>query len=70
MAPDGECPSDALADVTDGPKDEKEEGTEEDELAEYGLDKYDEEDVGEDICALFLGEIPTKHFTTYCVYFN
>lgn len=48
MAPEGESPSDATANVAEGPKDENEEGKEEDdELAEYGLDKYDEEDTGE-----------------------
>lgn len=64
MVPEGESPSDATADVADGPKDENEEGKEEDdELAEYGLDKYDEEDVGEDVCAQLFG----KYLTVYCL---
>lgn len=57
MAPEGESPSDATADIAESPKDENEGGKEEvDELAEYGLDKYDEEDVGEDVCAQFFGK--------------
>lgn len=37
------------SDTAEVPQDESEEGKEEgDELAEYGLDKYDEEDAGEE----------------------
>lgn len=37
------------SDTAEVPQDESEEGKEEeDELAEYGLDKYDEEDTGEE----------------------
>lgn len=37
------------SDTAEVPQDEREEGKEEeDELAEYGLDKYDEEDAGEE----------------------
>ncbi|XP_070784967.1 periodic tryptophan protein 1 homolog isoform X2 [Enoplosus armatus] len=40
-------PKSNTEDVAEVPKDENEEGKEEDdELAEYGLDKYDEEDIG------------------------
>lgn len=40
-----ENPSSSMADVAEAPKDENEgEKEEDDELAEYGLDKYDEED--------------------------
>lgn len=47
---DEQCPSDTV-DVARAPKEEAEGGEEdEDELAEYGLDKYDE-DTGECVCA-------------------
>lgn len=47
MAPEQNLVNDA-ADEAEVPKEENEDGKEEDdELAEYGLDKYDEEDTGE-----------------------
>ncbi|XP_041833680.1 periodic tryptophan protein 1 homolog [Melanotaenia boesemani] len=43
--PSEQNPSNATADAAEVPKDESDEGVEEDEeLAEYGLDRYDEED--------------------------
>lgn len=66
MAPEGESASDATADVAEGPKNENEEGKEEDELAEYGLDKYDEEDIGEDVCAQFFGNFWQNKFFCQC----
>lgn len=47
MAPE-QNPGNATADVAEVPNDENEGGKDEDDdLAEYGLDKYDEEDTGE-----------------------
>ncbi len=57
-------PESITADAAEVPKDENKEGNEEDdELAEYGLDKYDEEDTGEGMftpCSLCL-------FSVHCV---
>jgi len=60
--PPEQSPSNETADVAEVPTDEKDEGVEEDdELAEYGLENYDEEDAGErwsvcvhSICCCFL----------------
>lgn len=43
---DEQNPNSVTTGVAKTTKDENEEGKEEDELAEYDLDKYDEEDIG------------------------
>lgn len=48
LPPEGQSTIDVSADVAKF--DDKEEKEEDDELAEYGLDKYDEEDTGESSC--------------------
>lgn len=49
-------PSSKSADVDSSLRDEDDREEEEDELAEYGLDKYDEEDTGEE-CTLFFSYV-------------
>lgn len=67
LVPEGECPSDSTADVDEGSKDEKgERKEEEDDLAEYGLDKYDEEDQGEGMSAQFC-VCPSLHSRWPCI---
>ena len=47
--PPDQNPTHEMDDAAEAPNDENDKGEEEDdELAEYGLDKYDEEDLGEE----------------------
>ena len=44
-----------VAEVAEVPKDKNEDGKEEDDdLAEYGLDRYDEEDSGESVFTIYM----------------